>query len=1017
MNLPKLALENHQFTIVFICLLILSGIVSFIYMPKSEDPQVQPPASSIIVIIPGATSIDLEQLVINPIEGAVNELENIMEINSYAADGLVHVSVEFEIGSDPDEKHNAVVQKVNSMRSELPENILTLDFMQWTIADVNILQLALRSETAPYFELEHKAEQLKKDLEKTPGIRNIKLSAVPERQLQISVNLEKLAIMNIPLDYLMGAIVDANTNIPGGYIDIGTKRLNVKTSGAYNDLDEIRNTIVYSRGGKVVYLKDVADVSMGYEPSPYHARMNNKRCIYITATQKPRSNILRIFRNLRPKIETFKSTLPANMDLQTVFDQSKSVSHRISGFFMNLLQGIILVGLVIFSAVGFRSASVVMIAIPTSILIALGFVDLSGYGLQQTTISGFVIALGLLVDNAIVVTENSTRYMKMGLKPKEAVLKGTSEIAWAITSATATTVFAFIPIMLIGDVTGDFIRSLPVTVVYTLTASLLISLVLTPYLTFRFAGIIGKGKERFIRKMMNRFIEKHYRNALDYALKNPAKTLVIAVVIFGICLGLFPLLGVSFFPKAEKPQFFININYPQGTNINKTDSLSSEIEKMLLEVPEIKTVAANIGHGNPRLYYNIAARINRSNHAQLFVELTTRDAHVYEHIITHLRDEFKSLPGVEIEVKELEQGPPVAAPVHIRLLGENLEILKSIAADVEDIVKLQEGTINVNNPFKSARTDLKVNVNRDKAGMMGIPLSEIDKTVRMCLAGIRISEYTDENGDSYDLIIRTNQEGSASIEDLRNIYVSSLAGKLIPLSQLATIEFIDDPLEISHFNLERNVAISADVIRGYSTDRVTKGIIEKLENYDFPEGYEYYVAGEMEERQSSFGGMLQAIMIAIVAIFGVLVLQFRSFKQPFIVFSAVPLAIIGSILALLITRNSFSFTAFIGLTSLVGIVVNNAIILVDYANKLRNEGKSIIEALKISGETRFSPIILTTGTTIGGLLPLTLSGGTLWAPLGWTIIGGLITSTMLTLIVVPVLYKLFTKSEAIDTVR
>jgi len=318
------------------------------------------------------------------------------------------------------------------------------------------------------------------------------------------------------------------------------------------------------------------------------------------------------------------------------------------------------------------------------------------------------------------------------------------------------------------------------------------------------------------------------------------------------------------------------------------------------------------------------------------------------------------------------------------------------------------GTINVNNPLRTSKTDIHVRINRAKAGLLGVPLVDIDRAVRAGIAGIPVSSFHDPEGKEYDIVVRLPIRETASLSDLDKIYVSSLSGSQIPLRQVSTLEFSSTPMLIDHYNLERSVTLTADVIGGFSVDEVTGGIIQKMDNFSWPRGYRYEVGGELESREESFGGMLQAILIAIISIFAVLVLQFKSYRQPLIVFSAIPLALVGSVVALLVTGNSFSFTAFVGLTSLIGIVVNNSIILVDYTNQLRRDGMEMLAALKEAGETRFIPIILTTATTIGGLLPLTLGGGSLWAPMGWTIIGGLIASTLLTLIIVPALYKIFT---------
>lgn len=1011
MKLPRLAIENHKFTNIFIILLVMMGVVSFLTMPRYEDPQISPAGTSVVVIYPGATPADMEELIVDPIEEAINELEDIRRLTSWAEDGLATIGVEFLAGSDPDEKYSDVVQKVNSVRSGLPEEIASLEITKWTISDVQIMQYALVSQTASYRSLEYEAERLKKIIERVPGVKTVDIWAAPHQQVRIAVDLEKMAQYRLALNQVIGAVQSANQNIPGGYLDIGTRRFNIQTSGSYQSLEDVQNTIVHSANGRIVYLKDIAEVRFDYEDKAYHARFLNQRAVFVTLSQKKGTNIFDIASNLKEPVAEFAAQLPPSITLHTVFDQSKSVASRLNSFFINLLQGLVLVGIVVLLAVGLRASVIVMLAIPISIMIGIGFVDLSDYGIQQMTIAGLVISLGLLVDNAIVVTENISRFMRMGYDRIESAVQGTSQIGWAVTSATATTVLAFVPMMMIGDVTGDFIRSMPVTVVYTLSASLLISLILTPFLSSRFLLVEDNGEKRRIRNWLNRFVETRYRRTLQFALRKPRLVLLLAIIVFGTSLGLFAFVGVSFFPKAEKPQFVINIDTPKGTSLDKTDQIARHVDSVLSAIPQIRSFASNIGHGNPRIYYNVIPKREQSTHAQIFVQLEEYDIEEFDRLINELRDKFKSYPGGKIEVKEFEQGPPVEAPIAIRILGENLEVIRDIARDVEDIIAATPGAININNPLATSKTDLHINVNRQKAGMLGIPLIEIDRAVRASIAGLPISKYRDAEGKEYQIVIRLPHRDKITVADLDRIFVSSTTGAQVPLRQIASLEFKASPMVITHYNMERNVTVTADVQRNTSVDGATRQIVQKLNDYPWQKGYRYAIGGELESREESFGGMMKAVAIAVIGIFAVLVLQFRSYSQPLIVFSAIPLAIIGSIIALLITGNTFSFTAFVGLTSLVGIVVNNSIILVDYTNQLRREGVELMEAIKEAAEVRFIPIILTTATTIGGLLPLTLRGGTLWAPMGWTIIGGLLASTVLTLVVVPVLYRLLTRNE------
>ncbi|MBN1482629.1 efflux RND transporter permease subunit [candidate division KSB1 bacterium] len=1008
MRLPRLAIQNHQFTLVLVALLFTLGVVSFLTMPRSEDPSVQPAGASVFVIYPGATPADIEELIVDPLETAINEIEDINRLNGSAEDGIGIIGVEFTSGNDPDEKYSEFVQKVNSVRNQLPDDIFSIELLKWSIADVNILQIALLSESESYARLEEEADNLKRKLEKAPGVRRVETHAIPQQEVRIAVKLEKMAAFKISLNQLMGALQAANQNIPGGFLDIDTKRYNIQTSGSYESLNDIKNTIVHAGNGKIVYLKDVADVFFAHEETKYLARVNDVPAVFVTVQQKDKTNIFSVMQEVKAQIDKFKEELPPTISVEYVFDQSVSVANRLNTFFGNLLQGLVLVGLVVFVAVGYRAAGIVIMVIPFSLLFGIGFIDLSGYGLQQMTIAGLVIALGLLVDNAIVVTENIARFMRLGYSRFEAAAQGTSQVAWAIVSATVTTVLAFVPMMMMGNVTGDFIRSMPLTVIYTLMASLFLSLTFTPYLSSKFLNV-EKSSKRRLRQWMNKFVETHYRRTLDRALNKPVFFVVLAVVVFLSSFALFPIIGVSFFPKAEKPQFIIDITTPSGTNLAETDRVAQDVERALGEFDNVRYVVANVGHGNPRIYYNVFPQRDRATYAQIFVQLQEFELKDFYDTLHALRERFADYPGAKIEVKEFEQGPHVEAPIAIRLLGDNLEVLETISREVEDMFLSTPGTINVNNPLSTSKTDLYVKINREKAGMLGVPLVEIDKAIRAGMSGLTISRYRDPEGEEFDIVVRLPYKDKARLEDFSKIYITSMTGAAIPLKSVAAIEFKATQKQIDHYNMERTVIITSDVADDFSVDGVTREIVAKVDGYDFPKGYRYSIGGELESREESFGGMLQAIIVALIGIFAVLVLQFKSYNQPLIVFSAIPLAFIGSVLALLITGHSFSFTAFIGLTSLVGIVVNNSIILVDYTNQLRAEGKDVVSALKEAGETRFIPIVLTTATTVGGLLPLTLIGGSLFAPMGWTIIGGLMVSTFLTLVIVPVLYKLLTK--------
>ena len=970
------------------------------------------PGASVIIIYPGSNPVDLEQLVASPLEEALNELDDIKRMETSMRDGILVTSIEFTFDTDPDEKFDEVSQRVNSIRSDLPDEIYDIDILEWSSTDVVMMHLALVSETAEFALLEREAEKLKKMMERVPGVKLVEILAVPDEEVRVSLDIEKMAQMYISIEQVIRAILSNNANIPGGSLDIGSRDFSIRTSGSYQNLEEIRRTVVSSYMGRNIYLENIASVDFDYEDNNYFARYNGSRSIYIAVRQKEGYNIFRITEKLDHIVEDFKNGLPAETELHAVFSQAESVDKRINGFLSNLFFGILLVGLIIFLSLGFRASLLVIIAIPLSILIGLGFVDMAGFGLQQISIAGLVISLGLLVDNSIVIVENIERFIGMGHSRTEAAEKGSVQLGWPIISATATTMLAFIPIISMPDKSGRFIQSMPLTVIFTLFASLMIALLLTPYLSSVFLRkhVKDHRKREYNLKFFLRFlIEGPYRRTLDLALRNRGAVLFVSLLLVLGSAALFREVGVSFFPKAEKPQFMIRINTPEGTNIRTADNVAREVESILDTIPLIKHYATNVGHGNPRIYYNIFPKRFAENFAEIFVELRRYEIEEFDNLVSSLRTIFGDFTGARIYLKEFEQGSPVEAPLTIKITGSNMNLLKEIAGDFEEEVRLEKGLVNIENSLDRSSTDFYVHINREKAGMLGVPVFEIDRTIRTAITGMPVSDFRDAEGNEYNIVLRLPFTDKPMLEDFDRIYVTSLSGRPVPLKQLARLEFREAPGIITHFDMERNGTITADLRKDYSLDEIVERLNTKFADYPLPADYEYTFTGELESREESFGGMLRASIIALIGIFAVLVLQFRSFTQPLIIFSAFPLAMIGSVLALFITGYSFSFTAFIGLISLIGIVVNNSIILVDYINKLREEGTEKLTAVKQAGETRFTPILLTTLTTIGGLLPLTLRGGTLWAPMGWTIIGGLLVSTFMSLLVVPVLYRMYTK--------
>jgi multidrug efflux pump subunit AcrB len=612
--------------------------------------------------------------------------------------------------------------------------------------------------------------------------------------------------------------------------------------------------------------------------------------------------------------------------------------------------------------------------------------------------------LGLLVDDSIVVVENIARHIRSGYSRIEAAIKATDQIYLAVLGCTATLVFAFLPLLFLPEGPGEFIRSLPAAILFTVAASLFVSLTIIPFLASRMLRD-RDSESALLRRLMN-FIHTVYGPALRWALAKPKSTLLVAFALFALVCATVPMIGFSLFPSADVPQFVVRVDAPDGASVAETDRALRFVEARLAEQPLVKHWYTHLGHGTPFVYYNYFPQGRSANIGEVFVELHAFDPKTTPKLFEALRARFNEYAAARITLKQFEQGPPVDAPVAIRIVGPQIEDLRGIAAEVEQVLKTTPGTRDVNNPVRLLRTDLNLGIDTQKAGLLGVSALEVNRTVRLAVAGLAAGQFRANNGDEYDITLRLPMRERPTIEALDSIEVSSANGHQVPLRQISNPRFETVTNSITRYNRERQVTVSASTQPGFNTARVTAAAVKKLASVALPPGYRFVVAGEVEAQQESFGGLLPAILVAVFGILAVLVLEFGSFRSTLIVAGVIPLGITGALLALLTTGYTLSFTSIIGMIALVGIEIKNSILLVDFTNRLRAQGMALDQAIQEAGEIRFLPILLTSATAIGGLLPLAVQGSGLYSPLAIVIIGGLISSTLLARLVTPVMYKL-----------
>lgn len=1013
MNLNPAAffVRRWQFTLVAFALLALLGVNSLLSIPRAEDPHFPIPFVIVHAVLPGATPQEMEQLVAKPIEDALDGLDEVKAVRSANLDGATVLQVEFTWNVDPERKYDQVVREVNALRGSLPQGLTRLEIQRARTTEVAIFEAAVVSDTLPMRRLEKVAHRLRDRLNRIPGVREAKYWGAPQSEVRVAVDLGKLAQLKLPATAVADALRGAGAEAPIGAIHAGDRRFDVKSGGAFNSLDAIGAVPVASPNGEVVHVRDVAAVSWETDEPQHLTWFNGKRGLFLTATQKDGADVGAITKEVRAVLDEFEKTLPGGVKIQRGFFQTNNVDHRLGALYRDFA---IALGLVLLTLLplGFRAGVIVMLSIPLSLLMGLTALEAFGYGLNQLSIAGFVLALGLLVDDSIVVTENIARRLREGEDRTAAAINGAAQIALAVVGCTACLLLAFLPLMALPEGSGAYVRSLPVSVLCTIAASFIVALTVIPFLASRLLPRHESHEGNALLQAVNAGIHGFYRPILHSALARPWLSLGI---ILGLCLLTFPMLkaiGSSLFPPSETPEFLVRIETPEGSAQAQTGRALKAVEAALSKEPEVAWFAGNLGRGNPQIFYNLPQRETNPTYAEAYVGLKAWTPGESERLLDKLRTEFARYSGAKITIDTFENGPPIEAPIAIRLSGDNLQVLKALAARTEAILNDTPGARDVFNPLRVDRTDLNLGLDEAKAATLGVPAGAVRRLARLALSGEDTARFRDDDGDDYPIKVRlpmtsTSLGSRNDLSALRNIYVPSGRGEATPLSTVATPVLQSSPAKIDRYNRVRTVTVTAYVQTGSLTSAVTKTALDRLNrDLQLPPGYKLAVGGQAEAQSSSFAGLGAAILVATLGILAVLVLEFGRFQSALVVAGITPLGMFGAVTALWLTGNSLSFTAAIGIIALMGIEIKNSILLVDFTEQLRREGALLRDAIERAGEVRFLPVLLTSVTAIAGLTPLALEHSGLYSPMAIAIIGGLLSSTLLSRIATPVMYWL-----------
>ncbi len=1008
MNLVAFAVRRWQLTAVVFLLLAALGIQAFLSIPRSADPHFPVPTIVTVVALPGADASEIEETIAKPIEEAVQGIDRIKEIRSTSSSGVASIVTEFAYGTDADQALDRVVRDVNAIRAALPSGIARIEFRRVRTTEAAVVQLALVSETASWRRMEKYAQDIRDRVNVVSGVRSSTVFGLAKPELRVALDAGRLSEAGLPPTAVASAITQGGATIATGSVNAGDRRLNVDAGGSYRSIAAIENTTVRGEPGRFIKVGDVAKVAWGEAEQLHYTRFNGQRAVFIAVKQQDSISAPDLRERLGIVTEKITGTLPPDLKLVTAFDQTLDIKRRLNqlGLDFAIALGLVLITLI---PLGFRASLVVMVSIPLSLTMGVFALAQLDFTLNQISISGFIISLGLLVDDSIVVTENIERHMRQGESPIDAAISGTKEISLAVLGSTGVLLFAFLPLAFLPEGSGDFVRGLPVAVLVTIASSLIVSLTIIPFIASRLLKTNAHPDGNAVLRAMNRGIQRFYQPILHWGLAHPRKTVWGSMAICFAALGTLPFIGTSLFPASDSPYFMVRVETPEGSGMAATDRAVRDVSKILADYPGVTGRMENVGRGNPQIYYNNIPREDDTRYGEVFVTIDKWSPATSPGQLDELRRKFDAYPAAKVTVVQFENGPPVEAPVAIRLQGSEIEGLRKAAAQIVSVMEETGGLRDIENPLAIDRVDLDIGYEAASASLLGVTAGDIRRAVRLALVGERASIFRDSEGDSYPITVRLPMAASQPVAALQSVYVATQAGGSVPLSEVATPRLKSVPSQINRFQLERQVTIKAYTDRGTLPSKLNAAVIEKLAKTKLPAGVTWQVGGAAEVAARNTSGLGGVILFALFGIFAVLVAEFGRFREVAVVAGVIPLGLFGGILALILTGNSVSFLAIIGFVALIGIEIKNSILLVDFTTRLREEGMELIEAIERAGEIRFLPVLLTSVTAIGGLLPLALSGSPLYAPLAWVIIGGLISSTVLSRIVTPVMYLLIVR--------
>ncbi|HZJ82302.1 MAG TPA: efflux RND transporter permease subunit [Clostridia bacterium] len=1012
MNLSEVSIKRPITTLMIILIVVIFGIVSLFKLPIDLLPSFEIPVAIVSTNYQGVGPQEMENLVTRPLEESIATVGNIESISSITSEGQSVVIVQFAFGTDMDFAALEMREKIDLIKGFLPDEASAPMVLKIDLNAQPIVQISLSNSGDLAVSQSIAEDMIKPRLERLEGVASVEITGGYENQIQINVKNEKMHGYGLTTDYIAKIIGGENLNLPGGEVQKGNQELTIRTVGEIQSLDEIENLLIPLPTGGVVHLNDIANVEMKNKELTTIAKTNGQNAINISVQKQSGTNTVQVANVVSQEIEKIQEA-NKDLDIQILFDQSDYIKMAINSVAKSAVLGAVLAVIVLLVFLkNFRSTFIIATAIPVSVITAFTLLYFSGVTLNLMTLGGLALGVGMLVDNSIVVLENIYRFRQQGYPQMEAAHLGAKEVSMAITASTLTTVAVFLPIVFMEGITSTIFKEMALTFTIALFASLIIALTLVPMLSSKLLKIQSDNQTKHkitykITKVLDRSYEKvelGYKKLLNVAFNHRAWTVLIAVIIFAGTLASIPLVGTEFLPETDEGQFLINVSVPAGAELEDIEAIMTEIEGRLMNIPEIETVFSTVGsqstmgiQGNNG---NISCVLNRQDQRQRSTQ----------EVADEVRNKIFDIPGAEktvIVFSSVSLGALGGGAVGINIKGDDIHTLKTIGDDISEIIGSIDGTKEVESSMEEGIPEVQIRVDRTRASQYGLTAAQIASSVRGTVSGITATQFKYE-GDEIDVVISGDDTITQSITNLEQMMISTPAGFNVPLSQVAEVVIDRGPFTINREGQVRMVTVSAQTF-GRDLGSISSDIEEKLKDYNMPAGYTYEMGGENKEMMKAFQELALVLILAVILVYMVLAAQFESLINPLIIMISVPLGLSGGILALVITGTALSVPAYIGLIMLAGIVVNNAIVLIDYILTLRNDGEKRNDAILKAGPVRLRPVLMTTLTTILGLIPLAFGSGEgseMEAPLAIAVIGGLTISTVLTLVFIPIVYSL-----------